>query len=249
MRSASSVQLLIGVISFSQPGRLKLRNLLRSLLVRDPRVALRFVMAEDESATAADRDDGDMLLFRVSNVSRRRLGKLLLQNAFFLHALAAKVPFVARLDDDALVNASAVMDDLELTRHRAHVAYGPFRNWYQWMPAEMTATCWTRGPRLYLRVRGRHVAGNTSVEEATHPCYNRRVTPAFPFAAGPFMAFSRPLLALLAPRLRLDEPYILHTRPHTPFPFPRSPALTYPNESAHVSNGGFFEDGARTRST
>ena len=195
--------LLVGVLSFKLPGRRQQRDAIREHWRGNDasRATLRFVLASDEAD--ADADSEDMLLFDVSNQSRHTLGKLLLQNAFFRFALQPRhrVKYIARADDDAIFNASSLVDDLMLLMHFPYVVYGPFRNWYQWMPREMIGVCWSSNPGLFLKVRNRHELANSSRENATHPCYFRGTTGSFPFAAGPLMVFSRSVVRLFAPLL------------------------------------------------
>ena len=71
-----------------------------------------------------------MLLVPVPAAHAKTLGKLLLQNAFLryaVHALPPCVRYVARADDDALVNLTAVATLLRATSCRGHTppATGP----------------------------------------------------------------------------------------------------------------------------
>ena len=163
--------LLLGVLSFRLRERLGMRNAIRQLACTDNRVALRFVMAVDEADDDAAR--GDVLLFRLPNASRRLLGKVLLQNAFFRFGLDPRhrLRWIGRADDDALFNATVVVDDLWRLRCTPgvgeYVAYGPFRNWFAWMPRPiMQAVCWSHGPRLFARLKARDGVGGN----ATHAC-------------------------------------------------------------------------------
>ena len=124
--------LLLGVLTFNLKGRLARRNAIRTLSVADERVVVRFVMAADEAES--DVSEGDVLLFKLRNASRRLVGKLLLQNAFYRYALdpCHTITYIGRAYDDALFNTSVIMDDLSRLQNSyasGHVAYGPFRNW------------------------------------------------------------------------------------------------------------------------
>eukprot|EP00966_Prymnesium_polylepis_P330177 7385839-Prymnesium_polylepis.1 len=52
---------------------------------------------------------------------RRKTGKFFLTNAFFRFAVTLSVDFIARTDDDALFNATAIAQQLGLFLHLQHV--------------------------------------------------------------------------------------------------------------------------------
>ena len=92
-------ELLLGVLTFGKRrpaageyegwlgGRIRLRRLLRAHYRQgaDDRVAVRFVQPADEAD--ADAMEDDMLLLEVERTNRSRIGKFLLQSAFFSFAL------------------------------------------------------------------------------------------------------------------------------------------------------------------
>lgn len=74
------------------------------------------------------------------------VGKFYLSNAWLRYAtscaIATNYSFVARLDDDALVNGSAIGGLLARLLHERYVAMGSIRHWYNWEPKTYYAVCW-----------------------------------------------------------------------------------------------------------
>ena len=137
--------LLIGVLSFNHSGRLERRQYIRALTPPHHDAVLRFVMAEDEAEM--DASAGDVLLLRlgtnrsqhISLSFRGTVGKLLLQNAFFRWVVQKqfrKFRFVARADDDTLVSVPMIVGQLNRVPTHETVVYGPFGEWYWWLPGD-----------------------------------------------------------------------------------------------------------------
>ena len=135
-----SVRLLVGVMTFNHTGRAARRAKIRQLCHTGDSSALFFVIPADSPDVDTDRPD--MLRLHVPAVRRGVSGKYLLQNAYFRSAAASlpkTVRYVARMDDDAIVNAAAIEAQLRIVdaaRERDElVFYGPFRNWCPLAPA------------------------------------------------------------------------------------------------------------------
>ena len=135
-----SVRLLVGVMTFNHTGRAARRAKIRQLCHTGDSSALFFVIPADSPDVDTDRPD--MLRLHVPAVRRGVSGKYLLQNAYFRSAAASlpkTVRYVARMDDDAIVNAAAIEAQLRIVdaaRERDElVLYGPFRNWCPLAPA------------------------------------------------------------------------------------------------------------------
>jgi len=187
----------------------------------------------------------------VDRRNRSVIGKFLLQSAFFRFALLPqhRLRYIGRADDDAIVNVSTIIDELmahRLLRTTRYLVYGPLRNWFMWMPAEMVEVCWSTSPKLFEKLHKRMVEANGSRRYQTHPCLRDQAVGPFPFAAGPLIVISHDLIGLLAPRIAADEHYLLEERPHATFVLPHNGSLrrvrpgspTHPAMHRHL----LFED-------
>ena len=108
-----------------------------------------------------------------------------------------------------------LLADLSLLRSQQYVAYGPYRNWYNWLPPEMSPACWGFGPPRILRIRAEAAAYNGSTP-FSHDCTRPGIVGPFPMAAGPLLALSAPLVRVLTPLMRADTAYVLGEWLHTP---------------------------------
>ena len=115
--------LLAGAISFGRSSTSQTRrHAMRTACSPSAAAALRFVMPESGYGPAEAAQHRDVLLVPVPVAHEKVLGKLLLQNAFLRYSvrLPPCVRFVARADDDSLVNLTAVARLLRTT----HTALG-----------------------------------------------------------------------------------------------------------------------------
>ena len=204
---------------------------MRQLCSAGDAAAVFFVLPADSDDV--DAHHADMLRLPIAAQGRRTSGKFLLQNAFYRAAVASlpsSVSYVARMDDDALVNASDIAAQLALVEAWREpdemVVYGPFQNWYLWHRESMQATCWDFGFERWWKAltnwrhdlsrgEGRSARGRRNASQPLEPAHgtgpNQCVRPGqvgpFPFAAGPFIAHSARLLAAIVglPQLDRDE--------------------------------------------
>lgn len=260
-QASTTASLMVGVLSFhdSTGHHLHRREWLRRLYeTSPPSVDVRFVMAADEPVSDARQQD--VLLFNVSSVHRATISKFLLQNAFFRHAVALNShDFVARADDDAVVNVTQVALSLVALQAKltasAFVIFGPFHNFYSWDPVSMDASCWSYGLGAYrqalARFRDAKKLPNTSTAEVlryartlpakeVHPCL--RLEGPYPFAAGPFIAYSRPLARWVLRHLGDSERYVIEERPRMELVRPVDGLLVQPNDTAHPASQVFKEE-------
>lgn len=237
--------LLVGVLSLSLDGRNARRNKIRQLCSPTPAAALLFVVPSDTTLTTSNEDSAqalrteqhmdDMLPVQLpSDIDRKRDTKYFLQNAFFRHALRLSPPFdfVARADDDALYNATAIATLLWEFRARQptlrHVVYGSTQQWYMWDPIGMQTSCygfgvgggwfpWANQQRYWLDKLPSIPENASALADALvrNECLNPQLVGPFPFAAGPFVAYSREAATLIisaasAPLhgLQEDEHYV-----------------------------------------
>jgi hypothetical protein len=116
-------------------------------------------------------------------------GKFLLQNAFFRWALAHKgrPRFIARMDDDAACNVTALAIYLSQfgKQHPAlrYAMYGPFHNWYMWHKRSMQAVCISGSWRRWFHTQQAWAAQRGSL--LPHPsvpitAHTRPVGPLYP---------------------------------------------------------------------
>ena len=227
-RLPASVTLVIGVLSFNFTGRSNRRAWIRRLSEPSTLARLFFVLPLDQP----DVDSGweDVISFDIPRVDRGVLGKYLLQNRWFLYGslLPKHVTWVARMDDDAAVNAAVIASRLQLIPSEQLVVYGPHRNWYMWHPTSMQAVCWDYNPNLWWRMvrassmsspppappppPGRRRRVRSAAPPSQSECLRDGLVGPYPFAAGPFMAYSRSVAKLIAGMLDADEAYVLGPR-------------------------------------
>ena len=248
--------LLAGVLSFSDEHGYHLRRreeLRRLCSSRVPQVDMRFVMAANDT----DVKRADVLRFEVSPVGRENIRKLLLQNAFFRHAVSlAEYDFIARVAAAAAVNISQIALALGRLRSRlpigALVTFGPFYNFYSWDPHAMDAACWSYGLKAYRLAFGKFQSESNQSDMSTaevrelvrsmppekvHPCI--RLEGPYPFAAGPFIAYSTPLARRILRLLGDSERYLIE---HLPLVNPFDGVLHQPDEKGHPSKVIFKEE-------
>ena len=63
----------------------------------------------------------------------------------------------------SLTQVSTIIDELmahRLLRTTRYLVYGPLRNWFMWMPAEMVEVCWSTSPKLFEKLHKRMVEAN-----------------------------------------------------------------------------------------
>ena len=200
--------LFIGVLSFNASGRLGRRNALRRLLATSPLATLRFCLPADEPDGDTDRDD----VLRLSIPASRRAthGKFFLHNALLRFAFTRGHAFVARADDDALFNPPAVVAHLQelqaLELGVTDVVYGVQKLWYRWHEETLQPVCWDQSWARWARA----FAANRTADA----CLQRGLVGPFPFASGPFVAYSRALLGRLLPLVAEGERRVLGERSH-----------------------------------
>ena len=235
--------LVVGVLSFIGTAARRRRDIQRRACGADADAALRFVMVASKEAAAEATALGDVVQVALPQNGSRWVhvaGKLMLQNALlrFASSLPACVRFIARADDDALFNAGAIARLLLPSTAAAQselTIFGPFRNVYAWHVESMTASCWNYWLSGSLRC--------IDSFKATHA--SDTLVGPFHFAAGPFIAYSRPLAVELATLLRHSgtEAYVLSPS-RTERPLLHSSYGTYhgPKHPRHPTNNIFFEE-------
>ena len=172
-------------------------------------VTLRFLSPSDEPAP--DGNYTDMLHFNLPpSANRGTVGKYLLLNAFLRYASMLHYAFVARMDDDALVNVSAVSMELSLLdpeRHK-HIVVGPVMgNWYMWHQESMQPSCKAGSQRRFM-VHRRVARENTSLAHHLE-CAVPGLAGPFLFSGGGFTAYSQALVRELVPMFGSDERHVL----------------------------------------
>ena len=234
--------LVVGVLSFIGTAARRRRDIQRRACGADADAALRFVMVASREAAAETTALGDVVQVVLPQNGSRWVhvaGKLMLQNALlrFASSLPACVRFIARADDDALFNAGAIARLLLPSTAAAQselTIFGPFRNVYAWHVESMTASCWNYWLSGSLRC--------IDSFKATHA--SDTLVGPFHFAAGPFIAYSRPLAVELATLLRHSgtEAYVLGARTERPLVHPLYGTYRGPKHPRHPSNTIFFEE-------
>ena len=244
---ATTPVLFVGVISYNQSGHLERRHSIRALHRPDPAVELRFVMAEDEAQE--DVSLGDVLLLPLPpRVNRRLVGQWLLKNAFLRYATAVRpsVRFIAKADDDTAFNATALALELStLPPTMRHVVYGPVNVWFVYAPLALTPVCWDSSPRRWAGARAQWVAAGRPHDTTDAPldqCLRVGTVGPFPFAGGPFQAYSHAYAARLVAMLHAEEEYVLTNFSTAPIIHPRSGAVVQPTSKAHPANRLLIED-------
>lgn len=235
----------VGVLSCNQTGRLERRQIMRELIPSHPQALLQFVMAEDEAEQDAACSNVLLLALHVNHsvislVRRRKIGKFLLQNTFFRHAARhSTAHWVARADDDALFSLATITDMLRRVPavHARLSVFGPFGKFYAWLPTLLQPTCWRSDPW------GFSLRGGRDAPRTFAPCSQPGAEGPFPFAAGPFVAFSAALARSLARHVDRDEEYALGEWTHTPLRHPLRGNQTFaPEDPRHPSNSILLED-------
>ena len=198
---------------------------MRAMLQPCSAASVRFVVATN--ITADDINYADMLRLDVAR-NDRHLGTFLLTVEFFRFAVALRhLPsFIARADDDAYLQPAAILADLNKFSAATQLVYGFFAEWYSWHPRSMQPGCWDSSPLRYIRSRrsARDMTNNSTSEsrQTAHTIHHtmRGCLPEygmvgpFPFAKGPFAAYSAPLAARLvqSPQFSADVRYATKDR-------------------------------------
>ena len=193
---ASSTALLVGVLSFNLPQRRARRDALRVLCPSTPQVHVRYILPLDgeEDASEAQLHD-DVWRMAIATAARSRIGKFLLQNAFFRRVASSsrRYRWVARIDDDAATPLNVIAASLRTietsaaTRGVSLVVYGPVRSWYMWHPDTLRPSCFDSGA-------GRRARACETAEPPDECCAPGLIGP-FPFAAGAATVYSYSLVA------------------------------------------------------
>ena len=281
---ASRVRLLVGVLSFNNTGLRARRDALRAI-ISSPADGVSVVFAIPADQPDTDKDASDVLRLQMPAgtcsiacilhclhlpsilscahnraVRRSKLGKYFLQNAFFRWAVQQPFDYLARADDDAAFNATAIATYLGVFRashaEAQYVVYGPQQDWYMWHTEAMTAAChatssyrweltWLRSQTQPSKYRG-------------HECLRSGTEGPFPFVAGPFVAYSKPLATILAThrdttarswhwqdapaQLDKDEIYVRSNRSTRPMLNAFTGVVVPLNASGHPHNRVFFEE-------
>ena len=228
--------LFIGVLSFNASGRLGLRNALRRLVVVGSHATLRFCLPADEPDS--DADSNDVLHLHIPAFRRSTHGKLFLQNAMLRFGFARGYAFVGRADDDALFSPSTAAGHLQelqaVQLNATHVVYGMHKLWYRWHERSMQAACWDQSWVRWTRA----VAANST----TDMCVQEGLVGPYPFAAGPFMAYSRAVLARLLPLVLDGEQRVLGERWRVPLVNAVTGRVVRPEQRSHPANRLFMEE-------
>jgi hypothetical protein len=229
--------LLLGVISvggWALDRRVRLRALLHQNSDGQRGVHVRFFMADGE-ASASDRAADDVVAVRLpvsANLSVS--GKYFLQNALLRHAHAMRYRFAGRLDDDALVNLSAVTAELHSRpiMSAPYIVYSPLRGaWYMWHTASMMPACKSFSPRRYERAA------------PDSECRQPGLVGPFVHPAGAFAIFSMGVVRRLIHRLDADESHVLLNRSsRRPALNPYKRRVVSPDSSFHPSRSTLLED-------
>lgn len=260
----TTVLLVVGVLTFNFSGRAGRRAWIRRLSPISANARTFFVLPQDQP----DLDSGseDVIHFDIPRTDRSVLGKYLLQNRWFAFAslLPDHVKWVARMDDDAAVNAAAMAGRLLLAPHQELTVYGPHRNWYMWHSESMQAVCWEYTPVRWWYAqleKQKHVSSPPSppsapADERTgkprqprrarfdneNECTRKGVDGPFPFAAGPFMAYSRGVVKFLLPMFLADEAYVVGPRRQSRLVNARTGYVAAPTHKSHPSKRIFMEE-------
>lgn len=221
---APPLKLLIGVISYPSPLALVRRNKQRTLCnASHADVVLRFVLGAPDT----DAHQGDVLMFNVTR-NDRALGTYLLTNRFFRYAITQPdVAFVARADDDTVFNAGTIRHLLIVsatmpwvasgyqgpdgpTIDTKHVVFGPYGEWYMWNPEIMVPSCFAY--YNFRWAKAKQAADQRLSNESAAPlarwqreCVTPGIIGPFPYAKGPFVAYSRHVAAAIVPYFAADE--------------------------------------------
>ena len=244
--------LLIGIMSYKGAVPLARRQQVRRLIHVEPGAAVRFVM----SNSTPDRDAAspDMLLLPVVD-GGRTLGTYLNVNAFFRYALSLRprITFIGRADDDALFDPPTILAELRAFGP-ASLVYGPFHEWYQWVPNTMMPTCFGYSVERYINSvfeahrKHRRLTPNASLAAAIprfqRECLFTEAVGPYPFAKGPLVVYSRNVLRRLMqmPRLATDEAYAIGTRSMHPLRSPVNGKVYEAGQLLHPGRTVMFDD-------
>ena len=226
MPSSSRPLLLVGVISHRSLVNHARRQALRALGCETaaPTVLVRFVMAAG-TVDETERRLGDVLEETVAS-NNRRLGTYLLTNAFFRYAVALsgehEPHFIARADDDAAFSSIGISTALrQLASFNEDVVWGPLGppfEWFLWDTAAFMPHCygysigrWQLAVAAYSNATT-NTSGPLSLKRSQLECVHPTLRGPFPYAKGPFVAYSRNVARAIVQRLDADEEYVLHNR-------------------------------------
>ena len=185
--SMAELDLIVGVMSYG-PQHARRQGMRDMCNCSWPGIALRFVMAirgMGNGSVAEDAAAGDLLLFDVPH-NNRQLGTYLLTNAFFRYAVGLRASFIARADDDAVVNVGAIAHEIALAapRHR-RLILGPFGEWYMFYWSSFIPSCWSFSPQRWIdatkQFEGLH-RNFSAVNNPTRECVGPNRTGPFPLA-------------------------------------------------------------------
>ena len=257
----ADARLVIGILSFRSPVGLARRQWIRNLMRVTPTAAVRFVLSNatpDEDAGAAD-----MLLLHAAE-SGRSLGTYLLTLAFFRHALAhqPRIPFIGRADDDSLFDPPTVLAELEAVGAGAHVVYGPYHEWSQWMPRAMMPTCFAFSTgrfnstinstiaRCAAAAAAARALNSTApappllTRRADRECLYAEAVGPYPYAKGPLVVYTRQVLErlLALPQTSADEAYALGARKRLPLRTPLNGRVLNSSSFLHPRRQVVFDD-------
>uniref|UniRef100_A0A7S2HZT9 Uncharacterized protein n=1 Tax=Haptolina brevifila TaxID=156173 RepID=A0A7S2HZT9_9EUKA len=162
-----------------------------------------------------DIEQGDLLVFSVPR-NDRILGTYLLTNRFFRYALAQSgVSHIARADDDTVFDAGAIGHLLVNAAGMPwgaseDLVFGPYGEWYMWNRDPMLPSCFAY--YSYRWYKARQVADEVAVNASAKPlarwqyeCVAPGIIGPFPYAKGPFVAYSRSVAAAISTRFDADE--------------------------------------------
>ena len=173
--------------------------------------------AHSPQQAGPDTAFGDVMLCHISAFDRRRVGKLLLQNAFFRSALSSSITyrFIGRADDDAAVSLPAltsVLAQLNLRSAVREVVLGPIRSWYMWDPQTLRPVCYDAGWNRRRDACAHHTVLNN---QQTDQCCASGLVGPFPLAGGAATVYSRSLLEeiLLSGNVQLEQANLLFSAP------------------------------------
>lgn len=233
--------LAVGILTYRSPATLQRRHTLRSFYQPTPPGALvYFVMAHAD----VDVSLGDVLVF-ASPRNDRKMGTYLLTNRFFQYAVKLQAEFVARADDDAAFDTTAILRELRLVSaslRARHMVYGPFGEWYYWDRDAMLASCFDYSPLRWTlaAMQARQASATSQLPRWQAECLKPNGAGPFPYAKGPFVAYSLPVASALVERLAADETAALNrsTRPL----LDKYGALTDPTRGRHPARTILYDD-------
>lgn len=227
------MRFLIGAVSWNTPGSRLRRVAIRSHILLSQHTSLRFILPADEAeavlrpdVTSAGHIDSspdavanDVWGFDVPQMARVIMGKYLLLNAFFRFAAQLPIEYVARMDDDSLINATAVAAEIfSAGRLYTRLVYGPMNQWYMWDPVSFTPSCYSYSSRRWSvshALRLQYTASGTPIGQmsrAVRECTDDGLSGPFPYAGGGFTAYSATVVKeLVQATLDTDEAHAIRT--------------------------------------